>query len=111
MGTWAPTRPGIWAPTLVSLPDVAQNVAAFLLFGVFGVLSTSESYRRQSPRLVVRIATLATLFSATIETLQFYTSDRVGSLTDVFSAAVGAGIGAALVSAWQPRALSRSAKR
>lgn len=102
LGTWA-SQPGIWAPTLVSIHDVAQNVLVYVAFGALGVLAFRDSYRRHWLRLVIRIIGLAILFSAANEALQLYTIDRVASLTDVASAAVGAGAGAAGLSMWRPR--------
>ena len=103
MGNWAPNRPGIWAPTLVNLPDVAVNVLLYVPFGAFGIFSFRDTYRRHWLRLVLRIVGVAILFSASNEALQLYTSDRVASLTDIVSAAAGAAIGAAAASAWRPR--------
>ena len=96
-GTWAADRPRIWAPTLVSLHDVARNVLLYVPFGVFGVLSVTDTYPRHWTRLVIRVVGLAILFSASNEALQLYTIDRVGSLTDIVSAAIGTITGAALV--------------
>jgi VanZ family protein len=90
VGTWAPNQPGIWAPTLVSIRDVAQNVLIYVAFGAFGVLSISDTDRRNWLTLVVRITGLAILFAACNEALQLYTIDRVASLTDIVSAAIGA---------------------
>jgi VanZ family protein len=101
-GTWAPDRPGIWAPTLVSIQDVAQNVLLYVPFGVLGVLSLKDAYPRHWLRLVVRVVGLAILFSASNEALQLYTIDRVGSLTDIVSAAIGAGVGGVTASMWRP---------
>ena len=92
-GTWSPYQPGIWAPTLVKPSDVARNVALYVPFGVLGMLALGRS----DPRGVVRVTGLAILFSAANEMLQLYTVDRVGSVTDIVSAAVGAFIGASLV--------------
>ena len=101
MGTWAPNRPGIWAPTLISVRDVAQNVLLYVPFGMLGVWSFSDTYRRHWLRLVVRIVGLAILFSGSVEALQLYTSDRVASLTDIVSAVVGAAIGGIAASMWR----------
>lgn len=97
MGTWAFYQPGIWAPTLVSGPDVALNVLVYVLFGALGVLSLRDTYRGNWLRLVVRVAAFAVIFSAANEALQLYTVDRVASLTDIVSAAVGALAGAIVV--------------
>ena len=99
MGTWAPDRPGIWAPTLLSIRDVAQNVVVYLPFGALGVLSMKDTYPRHWLRLVMRITGLAILFSAANEALQLYTIDRVASVTDIVSAALGAWAGGAGMSA------------
>lgn len=79
--------------------DVTVNVLVYVPFGVFGVLSLRGSYRRHWFRLVLRVVVLAILFSAANEALQLYTSDRVASLTDIVSAAIGACCGAT-ASAW-----------
>lgn len=92
-GTWAVYQPGIWAPTLVSSRDVAINVLLYVAFGALGALAMRDTYRSHWLRLVA----LAVLFSAVNETLQLYTIDRVASLTDIGSAALGALIGAASI--------------
>lgn len=92
-GTWAPSEPGIWAPTLISPRDVALNVALYVPFGVFGMLAL----RRTDRRGLVRVTGMAVLFSIANEALQLYTVDRVASLTDIGSAAAGTLIGAAAV--------------
>ena len=103
LGEWAPNRPGIWAPTLISIADVAQNVLIYVPFGVFGVLSLRDTYPRHWIRLVLRIVGLAMLFSAANEALQLYTLDRVASLIDIVSAVIGAGVGGVAVSAGRPK--------
>jgi len=102
IGTWAPNQPGIWAPTLVSIRDVAENVLIYVAFGAFGVLSMGDAHRRHWMRLVMRITGLAILFAASNEALQLYTIDRIASLTDVVSAAVGAFAGGAAISVARP---------
>ena len=83
--------------------DVARNVALYLPFGIFGVLSLREGYRRSWLRLSLRVGVLAVLFSAANEAMQLYTIDRVASLTDIASAAAGTLIGAAATAARRPR--------
>lgn len=100
LGEWAPGQPGIWAPMLVSLSDVAQNVLIYVPFGVFGVLSFRDTYPPHW-RLVIRITALAILFAASNEALQLYTLDRVASLIDIVSAGIGAGAGGVAISAWR----------
>lgn len=110
MGTWSPHRPGIWAPTLVVLPDVVRNVLLYLPFGALGVLSrlptaagsASRAADRPWWRETIKVCLLAVLFSASVETLQLYTIDRVASLTDIVSAVAGAAIGGAAVSTRRP---------
>jgi VanZ family protein len=99
MGTWELYQPGIWAPTLVSVRDVIVNVALYVVFGALGVLAMRDTYRRHWLRLVVRLTGLAILFSASNEALQLYTIDRVASLTDVVSAAIGAFAGSVVLAA------------
>ena len=102
-GTWAPHQPGIWAPTLISVRDVAQNVLLYVPFGALGVWSFRDTCRRHWLRTVARVVGLAILFSASVEALQLYTNDRVASLTDIASAAVGAFAGAAAIAMWRPK--------
>jgi VanZ family protein len=97
LGTWAAYRPGIWAPTLVNLPDVAENVLLYVGFGVLGGLSTRDRYRRHWFRLVMRLTLFAVIFSAANEAGQLYTLDRVASVTDIVSAAIGTFAGSLLV--------------
>ena len=91
-GTWSPYEPGIWAPTLFNPIDVAKNIALYVPFGVFGMLTLGRS----DVRGMARVTTIALLFSFLVEALQLYTADRVGSLTDIASAAVGTASGASL---------------
>ena len=92
-GEWAPYAPGIWAPTLVNSRDIARNVALYVPFGIFGMLAL----RRHDLRGVARVTVIAVVFSFANEALQLYTIDRVASLTDIASAAVGTASGAAIV--------------
>jgi len=64
---------------------------------VLGALSMRDTYRRHWLRLVMRLTVMATLFSAANEAGQLYTLDRVASLTDIVSAAIGACAGASLI--------------
>jgi len=92
-GTWAPYAPGIWAPTLVNYRDIASNVALYVPFGICGMVAL----RRRDLRGVARVTLIAVLFSFVNEALQLYTVDRVASVTDIVSAAVGTVSGAALI--------------
>lgn len=100
VGEWRTDGPNIWAPLLISIHDVVENVAVYVLFGVLGVLSLGNTQRRHWLRRAVKIGMIAVLFSAINETLQLYTIDRVASVTDIVSAGVGALGGAAIVGAW-----------
>jgi glycopeptide antibiotics resistance protein len=93
-GTWTPYAPGIWAPMLVRPLDIARNVALYIPFGVFGM----RALERADARGIVRVAGIAVLFSFAVEALQLYTVDRVASLTDIASAAVGTSVGASVIS-------------
>ena len=99
-GTWSAYEPGLWAPTLVSLRDVAINILLYVPFGVFGFLSLRDSDREQRFGLVTRLIWLAVLFSVLNEGYQLFTTDRVASLTDVLSAAAGTFAGATAAGAW-----------
>jgi glycopeptide antibiotics resistance protein len=92
-GTWSPYQPGLWAPLLVKPADVARNVALYVPFGFLGMVSLGRS----DVRGVMRVTALAVLFSCANEVLQLYTVDRVGSVTDICSAAVGTIAGASVV--------------
>lgn len=98
-GRWAPYTPGIWAPTLIDLSDVARNVALYVPFGLFGMYAL----RRSDGRGILRVATIAILFSLANEALQLYTVDRVASLTDILSAAAGTVAGASMVALAAPK--------
>lgn len=91
-GTWAPYQPGIWAPLLIRPADVARNVALYVPFGFLGMVALE----RADGRGVMRVTALAILFSCANEVLQLYTVDRVGSVTDIVSAAVGTIAGASV---------------
>jgi VanZ family protein len=101
LGTWSRYEPGIWAPTLVSRRDVAVNVLIYVPFGLLGFLSLRDGYRKPWPRLVARLVLLAALFSGANEVFQLYTIDRVASLTDIASAAVGALAGGVAIALWR----------
>lgn len=91
-GRWSPYAPGIWAPTLFNWADVAKNIALYVPFGVLGTLTLG----RTGARGIARVTAIAVLLSFLVEALQLYTADRVGSLTDIASAAVGTAAGASL---------------
>jgi glycopeptide antibiotics resistance protein len=92
-GTWSPYQPGLWAPLLISPADVARNIALYVPFGFLGMMALGRS----DVRGVMRVTALAVLFSCANEVLQLYTIDRIGSVTDVVSAAVGTIAGASVV--------------
>lgn len=88
----------------MSVTDVAVNVLLYVAFGALGALSMRDGYllaprssagAKVGLRLVARLILLAVLFSAANEALQLYTIDRVASLTDIGSAALGALLGGA----------------
>jgi glycopeptide antibiotics resistance protein len=92
-GTWSAHQPGIWAPFMIKPIDVARNVALYVPFGFLGMLAL----QRSGLRGVMRVTGLALLFSCANEVLQLYTVDRVGSVTDIVSAAIGTIIGASVI--------------
>ena len=95
LGKWSFYQPGIWAPTLVVVHDVIENVLVYIAFGALAVLSMQSPRRRHWTRRASKVSLLALLFSGVNEALQLYTVDRIGSLTDVVSAVIGAFIGGA----------------
>jgi VanZ family protein len=82
----------------VSIPDFVSNILLFLPFGCFGVWSL-----RRPRAIAVRVAVIAMLsvvLSATVETLQLFTIDRITSMADVFANGLGGltgAVGAVLV--------------
>jgi glycopeptide antibiotics resistance protein len=94
-GRWAPYQPGIWAPMLLNPADVVRNVALYVPFGFLGM----RALGRTDARGVLRVAAIAAIFSLGVESQQLYTIDRVASLTDIVSAALGSIAGAA-AAAW-----------
>lgn len=94
-GTWTSEGPRIWAPIALSWPDVAQNILLYLPFGVLGVL-TLRHRRHSAVASAIEVAVMAVLFSLFVEVIQLYTVDRTASVTDVFSAALGATAGGLL---------------
>ena len=76
---------------------MARNVALYVPFGVFGMLTLGRS----DARGVARVAAIALLFSFLVEALQLYTADRVASVTDIASAAVGTVVGGGMVALWR----------
>ena len=109
LGEWTPNQPGVWAPMLISVADVAQNVLIYVAFGVFGVLSrlradgasARQAQHRPWWREALKISLMAVLFSACNEALQLYTLDRVASVIDIASAGIGAFAGGAIISSWR----------
>ena len=81
--------------------DVALNILLYVPFGVFGFVSMRDGYHRHWMRLVARVVLLALLFSAANEAFQLYTIDRVASLTDILSAAIGALAGGMAIALWR----------
>ena len=100
LGEWSFYQPGIWAPTLVVIHDVIDNVLVYIAFGALAVLSTEDSRHRHWARRAWKVSLLALLFSGVNEALQLYTVDRIGSLTDIVSAVIGAFVGGAAASSF-----------
>ena len=98
-GRWAPYQPGIWAPTLINPGDIVRNVALYVPFGFLGM----RALRRSDARGIFRVAAIAVIFSLGVEALQLYTVDRVASLTDIGSAAVGTCAGALVAATLSPK--------
>jgi VanZ family protein len=81
-----------------SLSDMVQNVILFAPFGVLCVaaLTTRRESRDRAGRLVMAVAVAAITgcaLSATVETLQLFTPERVTSLNDVVTDTIGAFLG------------------
>ena len=73
------------------IDDAVANVLLFVPFGCF--LAMALAPRRMSARLWLATG-LAALFSATVETLQLFTVDRLSSIDDVMANTLGALAGA-----------------
>lgn len=91
-GTRAAPGARVWAPTMLSWPDVAQNILLYVPVGIFGVL-TLRRQRRASFAPAVLVVAIAAVFSALVEAMQLYTSDRIGSVIDVIAAVTGTALG------------------
>jgi len=100
LGDWSFSQPGIWAPTLVVIHDVIENVVVYVAFGALAVLSVRNPDHRHWARRALRASLLALLFSGVNEALQLYTVDRIASLTDIVSAVIGAFTGGAAASSF-----------
>lgn len=98
LGEWSFYQPGIWAPTLVVIHDVIENVVVYVAFGALAVLSMRNPGHRHWARQGLKVSLLALLFSGVNEAFQLYTVDRIASLTDIVSAGIGAFIGAVVAS-------------
>jgi VanZ family protein len=98
LGEWSFYQPGIWAPTLVVIRDVIENVLVYIAFGALAVLSMADARHRHWARRALKVSLLALLFSSVNEVLQLYTIDRIASLTDIVSAVIGAFVGGAAAS-------------
>lgn len=85
---------------MFSIPDMIENVGIYAIFGGLAILSTTNARRRHWLRRASKVSALAVLFSAMNEAMQLYTADRVASVTDIVSAAIGALGGAAIVAWW-----------
>src|SRR5262245_6587160 len=72
--------------------DAVQNILLFVPFGVFGMLSSRKA--RPTIALVVVVTLLGTALSATVETLQLFTRDRISSTSDILTNTIGACVGA-----------------
>jgi len=102
LGEWSFYQPGIWAPTLVVIHDVIENVLVYIAFGALAVLSIRDSRPRHWARQALKVSLLALMFSGVNEAFQLYTVDRIASLTDIVSAVIGAFIGGAAASSFSP---------
>jgi VanZ family protein len=98
LGEWSFYQPGIWAPTLVVIHDVIENVVVYVAFGALAELSMPPHRHKNRARRALKISLLALLFSGVIEASQLYTVDRIASLTDIVSAVIGAFIGGVVAS-------------
>ena len=88
----------------LSIPDAVQNVMLFVPFGVFGALALRGRQRSGGARIAVVAATGVGL-SASVETFQLFTVDRIASASDVMTNGIGALAGALLTEAVHRRAV------
>lgn len=104
-----PYKPLLKAPwkefsfNLAFLRDVLINIAGFVPFGFFFCMYLSSG--SASKKKVVATILLGTLFSLTIEILQFYIPIRDSGTTDIFTNTLGTAIGALLYWGGTPHAL------
>jgi glycopeptide antibiotics resistance protein len=76
----------------VSITDEVQNVLLFIPFGALGILAAGSRRRSSIPRLIA-VTGLALALSASVETLQLFSADRVTSVGDVTTNVIGAILG------------------
>jgi VanZ family protein len=76
----------------VSIPDDAQNILLFVPFGVLGVLAKRTA--RPTLARILFVTGLGAALSASVETLQFFTRDRIPSSADILNNTAGALVGA-----------------
>jgi len=76
----------------VSIPDEVQNVLLFIPFGTLGVLAARSRHRPGLSR-VLWVTGLAAGLSASVETIQLFSADRVTSVGDVTTNVAGAILG------------------
>jgi VanZ family protein len=76
-----------------SAPDIVQNLALFVPFGVLGVLAGSPDTRWGWRRIVV-VTTLGAAVAAGVEAFQLLTRDRTASVIDLLADTLGACFGA-----------------
>jgi VanZ family protein len=76
-----------------STPDIVQNLALFVPFGVLGVLAGSPEIR-WGWRRIVTVTALGAALAVGVESFQLLTRDRTASLIDAAADTLGALIGA-----------------
>src|SRR5262245_56253698 len=68
----------------VALGDVAQNVLLFLPLGILGVSAAAHRSISPSPQTrALKIIAAGAAFSAAVEGLQLFETDRVSSIADI----------------------------
>jgi VanZ family protein len=75
----------------VSIPDDAQNILLFVPFGVLGILAKRTG--RPTLGRILFVTGLGAALSASVETLQFFTRDRIPSTADILNNTTGALVG------------------
>jgi VanZ family protein len=93
-----------------STPDIVQNLALFVPFGVLGVLAGAPG-ARWGPRRILIVTALGAALAVGVESFQLLTRDRTASVIDAAADTLGALFGAVAANSlrWKVRSAANQA--